>query len=143
MTPRHPILAVLGIGVDLVETARMRNALARWGARLRNRIFAPEEQAYCEGRPEPWRHYAGRFAVKEAVGKALGTGLGEYARWRDIVVIRRADTGAPTVRLEGRAGERARRQGVRKVLASLAHTRDFAVAQALVLGEPEMHRDEP
>lgn len=123
----------LGVGVDLVENARMRAVLARWGAHFTDRVFRPAERRYCEARGRPWQHFAGRFAVKEAVSKALGTGIGRPVGWRDIEVVRGA-AGAPAVRLHGGARDLARRRGVGRVLVSLAHTRHYAVAQALLLG---------
>ncbi len=126
--------AVLGLGVDLVENDRMRECLERWGSRFSEKVFRPAERAYCESRPEPWRHYAGRFAVKEAVSKAFGTGIGKQVGWLDIEVVRSPDTGAPSVNLTGRAREWADQQGVRTIMVSLSHTRRYAVAQALLTG---------
>ena len=125
---------VRGAGIDLVENARMREALDRWGAHFRNRIFLPSEQAYCESRPTPWRHYAGRFAVKEAVSKAFGTGEGKSLSWLDVEVLRDTNSGAPSVALRGRGRTLADHRGVEQILVSLAHSRDATVAQALLLG---------
>jgi holo-[acyl-carrier protein] synthase len=127
---------VLGIGVDLVETARMQESVERWGDRFIARIFGAAERSYCDDKPEPWRHYAGRFAVKEAVSKAFGTGIGAQIGWLDIEVARAASSGAPSVRLHGRGAELARVRGVARVLVSLSHTRRYAVAQAVLLGTP-------
>lgn len=129
---------VIGIGVDLVETGRMQESIAKWGDRFTHRIFGPTERAYCEGKAEPWRHYAGRFAVKEAVSKAFGTGIGEFIGWLDIEVERHADTGAPSVRLSPRAQAQARERGVGRILISLSHTRRYAVAQAVLTSGDEM-----
>lgn len=129
-----PSGAVRGTGIDLVENDRMREALDRWGAHFRDRVFLPSEQAYCESRPVPWRHYAGRFAVKEAVSKAFGTGVGKSLTWLDIEVCRDVETGAPSVALRGKAQALAERRGVSRILVSLAHTRDATVAQAILLG---------
>lgn len=125
---------VIGIGVDLVEIERMHSALERWGPRFQERIFGPEERRYCESRPAPWRHYAARFALKEAVGKAFGTGIGAEIGWLDIETVR-AKTGAPSVALSGRAAALAARRGVARVLASLAHGRAYAIAQAVLVGK--------
>jgi holo-[acyl-carrier protein] synthase len=125
---------VRGTGIDLVENERMREALDRWGAHFRDRVFLPSEQAYCESRAAPWRHYAGRFAVKEAVCKAFGTGVGESLSWLDIEVCRDDASGAPSVTLRGKGRELARRRGVARILVSLAHSREATVAQALLLG---------
>ncbi|MCX7590328.1 MAG: holo-ACP synthase [Kiritimatiellae bacterium] len=125
--------AVLGVGIDLVETEHMREVLARWGDRFKNRVFLPGEQRYCEARASPFRHYAGRFAVKEAVTKAFGTGISPHIAWLDIEVVHNPETGAPFVRLSERARALARARGAGNILISLAHTRNYAVAQALLL----------
>ena len=128
---------VRGIGVDLVENARMRAALQRWGARFTGRIFRPSERAYCDGRAQPAAHYAGRFAVKEAVSKAFGAGGRAQLYWHDVEVVRHAVTGAPAVRLSARGQRLARRRGVGGILVSLSHTRHYAVALALLVGAKE------
>jgi len=125
---------VLGTGIDLVENDRMRDLLTRWGARFKNRVFLPAEQRYCDAKALPWLHYAGRFAVKEAVSKAFGTGFGPHIGLLDIEVVRNAATGAPSVQLQSRAAELAASRGVASVLVSLAHTRNYAVAHALLIG---------
>ncbi len=124
---------VLGVGVDLVETGRMQDAIGRWGDRFTQKIFGETERLYCEDKAEPWRHYAGRFAVKEAVSKAFGTGIGEHIGWLDIEVMRDADTGAPSVRLSPRARALAEQRGGGEVLVSLSHTKRYAVAQAVLV----------
>lgn len=126
---------VIGTGVDLVENDRVRDLLDRWGARFRNRVFLPSEQAYCEGKAAPWLYYAGRFAVKEAVSKAFGTGIGPSLGWLDIEVVRDAGTGAPSVGLSAHGQALARLRGVSRVLVSLSHTRHFAVAHALLVAD--------
>lgn len=125
--------AVLGIGVDLVENERMREMLDRWDTRFKARVFLPSERSYCDAKAAPFRHYAGRFAVKEAVTKGFGTGIGPHIGWLDIEVITDPQTGAPSVRLS-RKGQ-AMAQGLRAgdILISLSHTHHYAVAQALIL----------
>ena len=126
---------VLGIGIDLVENGRMARVLDRWGRRFKDRVFLAEEQRYCDSKAFPSLHYAGRFAVKEAVSKALGTGLGPHIAWLDIEVVRDAATGAPSVCLSERAAALAGRCGVCRVLVSLSHTRNYSVAHAVLTGE--------
>lgn len=128
---------VLGIGVDMVENARMGQVLARWSARFKDRVFLAREQAYCDRRAVPCRHYAARFAVKEAVSKAFGTGIGPTLGWLDIEVCRDEATGAPSVRLSPRARQLADTRGAGDILVSLTHTHDHAVAYALVTRRPE------
>lgn len=124
---------VIGTGVDLVENERIRDLLTKWGPHFKSRVFVASEQAYCDSKASPWLYYAGRFAVKEAVSKAFGTGIGPSLGWKDIEVIR--DTaGAPSVLLSEHGRKLARKQGVARILISLSHTHHFAVAHALLLG---------
>ena len=125
---------VMGIGIDLVENERMRKTLRRWSRSFKEKIFLPRERSYCDTRAEPWNHYAGRFAVKEAVSKAFGTGVCEHIGWLDIEVVRDRKTGAPSVRLSAKGSKLAKKRGVEQVLVSLAHTRHYAVAQAVLVG---------
>lgn len=126
---------VVGIGVDLVEIDRIRSAMRRWGERFVDRVFCESERDDCDNRSRPWIHYAGRFAVKEAVAKALGTGVGVGARlnWLDIEVV--SGSGAPSVRFSSEAERVCLKRGVKSVFISLSHARDYAVAQALLTGE--------
>lgn len=124
---------VLGIGVDLVENDRMRYMLEKWGSTFKKRLFLADEQAYCDSKAMPCRHYAGRFAVKEAVSKAFGTGVGRHIGWLDMEVTRDSKTGAPSVKIRGNAGRLAKKRGVKRILISLSHTRNYAVAEAVIL----------
>jgi holo-[acyl-carrier protein] synthase len=126
---------VVGTGIDLVENDRMREMLDRWAGRFRNRIFLPGEQAYCESKASPWLYYSGRFAVKEAVSKAFGTGIGTSLGWLDIEVVRDAQSGKPSIQLSAKGRAFAARCGVGDVLVSLSHTHHFAIAQALLLSD--------
>jgi holo-[acyl-carrier protein] synthase len=126
---------VLGTGVDLVENERIADVMQRWDRRFADRVFLPEEQRYCRGKAFPFMHLAARFAVKEAVSKAFGTGFGPSIGWLDIEVVRNEETGAPSVRLRGKAEELARANGVGQVLVSLAHTRKYSVATALLIAQ--------
>lgn len=126
---------ILGTGVDIVENERMLEVLRRWGKKFKDRVFLREEQRYCETKAAPSRHYAGRFAVKEAVSKAFGTGLGPYIGLLDIEVVKDTSTGAPSVRLSKKAQKLARSRGAGDILISLSYTRSYTVAHALVVGE--------
>ncbi|MEI6148263.1 MAG: holo-ACP synthase [bacterium] len=125
---------VIGTGVDLVENERIQRLLEKWGPRFKDRVFLPAEQAYCDDKASPWLYYAGRFAVKEAVSKAFGTGIGPSLGWLDIEVIRNAESGAPSVKLTPHGEALAGQQGVDRILISLSHTHHFAVAHALLVG---------
>jgi len=109
--------------------------IARWGETFKNRVFLASEQAYCDARPFPSRHYAGRFAVKEALTKAFGTGVSVHIGWLDIEVVRDRLTGAPSAWLLDKGAHLARRRRIAKILISLSHTRAYAVAHALLLGD--------
>jgi holo-[acyl-carrier protein] synthase len=121
---------VIGIGVDLVDVERMRAVLART-PRLADRLFTPAEKAYAEAARDPAERFAVRFAAKEAVMKALGVGLGAFA-WHDVEVVR-ADSGAPMLRLSGRAAVLADAAGVNGWKLTLAHTATAAEAIAVAL----------
>jgi holo-[acyl-carrier protein] synthase len=121
---------ITGLGVDIVEIDRMREALAR-RPRLKERLFSAEERAYCEKRSRPAVHYALRFAAKEAVLKALGTGFSGM-RFTDVEVVRE-QSGRPVPHLSGRAAERALELGVIEMHLSLSFTHSTAVASAVAI----------
>jgi holo-[acyl-carrier protein] synthase len=114
---------MLTTGVDIIEIPRIKQVLDRYGQRFLNRVFTPDEIAYCRGRAA---NLAGRFAAKEAAMKALGTGV-RGVSWKDIEVIR-ADSGAPSLRLHGRAEKRAEWLQVGEMSLSISHSREYAVA---------------
>jgi len=126
----RPCGAVVGVGLDVVEVARVHRAARRWGERLLRRLFTEAELARARGAHAQAR-LAARFAAKEAVMKALGVGW-QAVRWREIE-IRTDPTGRPTVVLSGEARALAERLGVGEVLVSLSHTDHLAAAQAVAL----------
>jgi len=126
---------ILGTGIDLVENARFRDVLSRWDERFLGRVFLEKERAYCWKKAFPAQHFAGRFAIKEAVSKAFMTGIGSHFGWLDIEVVRNAQTGAPSVALHGKAADYARTVGVTRILVSISHTKEYAVASALLAGD--------
>lgn len=125
-------MATILHGVDLVEVARMGDALDRHGERLLRRLFTGPEIAYCERRRNRLESYAARFAAKEAMLKALGTGWGQGVRWVEMEVAADA-AGRPTLRLNGRVEALATARGVTDVVLSLAHTREHALASVICL----------
>ncbi len=124
---------ILGTGIDIVETARVRDSLGKFGERFLNRCFLAGEIAYCQSMKFPELHFAARFAAKEAVSKAFGTGIGKQLGWRDIEICKR-DNGEPFVQLHGKGLELARARGVAEVLVSLSHCKDYAAANAVLVG---------
>lgn len=119
---------MIGIGVDLVEVDRMRRVLLRTPS-LADRVFTAAEQAYAHAARDPAQRFAVRFAAKEAAMKALGVGLGAVD-WHDLEVVRSA-SGAPELRVTGRAHELAVDAGIRRWLVTLSHT--DLVAEAIVV----------
>lgn len=125
-------MSAIGVGVDLVEVSRARAMLADKGALVFDRLLTSAEAAYCRSRPDPAEHVAVRLAAKEAVYKALqGNDAARGIGWQEIEVTRAAD-GRPDVALTGLAATRARELGVTRVLLSLSHTHEAAVAVAML-----------
>jgi holo-[acyl-carrier protein] synthase len=124
---------ILGTGVDIVETSRIQDSMDRFGGRFLNRCFWPDEVAYCQRMKFPALHLAARFAAKEAISKAFGTGIGAQLGWKDMEV-RKHGTGQPYLVLHGRGEELARAHGVTEVFISLSHCKEYAAAQAVIVG---------
>lgn len=122
---------VLGIGLDLVDVERFEAVLQRQGERFIKRVFTDEEQQYCRNKQAPAMFYAARFAAKEAVSKAFGTGIGEALGWLDIEVTHGIH-GAPLVKLHGKAQGLALQRGVSEILVSLTHTSITAGASIIL-----------
>ncbi|MHB8642059.1 MAG: holo-ACP synthase [Gaiellaceae bacterium] len=116
------------VGVDLIEIARIRSALERYPG-FRERCFTEAERAYCDSRKNPAQSYAGRFAGKEAVGKALGFGVAQRFAWREIEIVGRPK---PAVTLHGRVKAWAENVSAGVVDLSMSHSRELATAVAVV-----------
>jgi holo-[acyl-carrier protein] synthase len=119
---------VIRVGTDLIEIERIRRSLERY-ARFRERCFTEAERAYCDSRPNPAESYAGRFAGKEAVGKALGFGVARAFAWQEVEIVGRPK---PSVRLSGRVAARAEELGAGAIDLSMTHSRELAQAVAVV-----------
>ncbi len=126
-------MSVLGIGVDLVECARIQHSLDRFGDRFLHRVFTQGEIEYSTSMKFPARHLAARFAAKEAVSKAFGTGIGKAMGWRDIDV-RKKPSAEPYLLLSGQAEALAQSRGVKSALITLSHTENHAVACVVLEG---------
>lgn len=129
-------MRVFGLGIDVVEVARIAAAIARHGEPFLARVFTAGERAYCESRKVPELHFAARFAAKEAAVKALGTGIGEHAAWLDLDIAR-DPSGAPLLVLSGAAAIFARDHGITEIKISLTHARDYAAANAIAVAGDE------
>jgi holo-[acyl-carrier protein] synthase len=127
-------MKVLGIGTDIVECLRIAQMIERHGELFINRVYTDHEIEYCRGRKAATQHYAGRWAAKEAVLKALGTGWRRGISWRDVEV-RNKPGGRPVIALRGGARDALEKLGVREVLISISHCRSHATAYAMALGD--------
>ncbi|SHI37917.1 holo-ACP synthase [Desulfofundulus thermosubterraneus] len=126
--------SICSIGSDMVSVDRIRQAIGKFGERFLARVFTWQERRYCTARRDPCPCYAARFAAKEAVLKALGTGLTAGCSWRNVEIVRDRH-GAPGVELHGRAALLARERGIKKFLITLSHDGSYAVAFAVALGD--------
>ena len=126
-------MSVIGIGVDLVECVRIQRSIDRFGDRFLHRVFTDGEIEYSMSMKFPARHLAARFAAKEAVSKAFGTGIGKAMGWRDIDV-RKKPSGEPFLIFGGGAEKLARERGVTNALITLSHSEQHAVATIVLEG---------
>ena len=123
---------IFGIGVDIVETERIRQSIVKYGPSFLERIFTKAERDYCDQMKKYEIHYAARFAAKEAVAKSFGTGFGENLAWSDAEVVRK-DSGEPQIVLSGEGKRFAKENGIIRVLITLSHSDNYAVANAIAL----------
>jgi len=125
---------IFGIGIDVVENARIADVIHHHGDRFVDKIYQTAEVDYCRSMKDPAPHFAARFAAKEALSKAFGTGFAGQFSWRDLEVRRKA-SGEPFIVLHGGAADLARRLGVSTILISLSHSQNYSVANAILLKE--------
>ncbi len=123
---------IIGIGVDLVKISRLEKA-GNGRPGFLERVFTRKERDYCDRQKFPAQHYAARFASKEAVLKAFGTGLSAGMKWTDIEVLH-GEGGGPIVNLSGVAKDHADLKGVKQILLSYSHDEGYAVAHAVLIG---------
>lgn len=122
---------VIGIGYDMVEVSRLESVLSRWGRRFEERVFTARELAYCKSKKNCAQRMACRFAAKEAVFKALGTGWQGGIGWTDIEVGNDG-LGKPSISLSGQAEQLSRQLGVRNIFVSMTSTKDYGAAQVIL-----------
>ena len=122
---------VLGIGIDIIEVERIKGSYERFGEKFLNRILHPNEISYCLSYKAPAPFLAARFAAKEAISKAFGTGIGAQLGWQDMEVGRK-ESGEPFVILHGGGQRLLEARGAKKLLISLSHTQNYATAIALL-----------
>lgn len=123
---------ILGIGTDIVECPRIGKMIEQYGELFLRRIYTPREIRHCHARKHAIEHFAGRWAAKEAILKALGTGLSRGISWTDIEV-RSTESGLPKVMIGGVAKDVARERGVGDILVTISHCRTYATAYAMAI----------
>jgi holo-[acyl-carrier protein] synthase len=124
---------IIGIGVDIVEIERFRKVIERLKDRFLLRVFTPGERIFCDNHRNPVPHFAVRFAAKEAVFKALGTGWAKGVTWLDVEVLRERQD-PPKLVLSGEALRLSEKKGVRNLHLSLSHTEQSAIAMVILEG---------
>ncbi len=129
-------MEIIGIGTDITECLRIARMIERHGDLFINRVYTPAEISYCQSRKQATQHFTGRWAAKEAVLKALGTGWVRGISWRDIE-IRNEPGGKPVVAVRGGAKEIVEQLGIAKLLVSISHCHTHATAYAVAVGRPE------
>jgi holo-[acyl-carrier protein] synthase len=122
---------ILGIGVDIIEVTRIRGSYEKFGERFINRVLRPDEIRYCLSHRDPAPFLAARFAAKEAISKAFGTGIGRHLGWQDIEVARK-ESGEPYVILHDQGVALLAERGAHRVHLTLSHTNQHAVAVAIL-----------
>lgn len=124
---------IVGLGTDIVEIVRIGEMIDRHGEAFLNRIYTPDEIRYCQKRKHYNEAFAGRWAAKEAVMKALGTGFIRGIGWQDIEILAEK-SGKPFVNIRGGAGEHAKKIGVDNILITISHCKAYATATAIGVG---------
>ena len=125
---------IIGIGTDITECLRIARMIERHGELFINRVYTPAEIRYCQSRKQATQHYTGRWAAKEAILKALGTGWARGISWRDIEILNEPG-GKPVVGVRGGAKELVEQLGITKLLVTISHCHTHATAYAIAVAE--------
>ncbi|MFQ5672364.1 MAG: holo-ACP synthase [Nitrospinales bacterium] len=120
-----------GTGIDIIEIARIKKSLQRFAGRFEEKVFTAPEIEYCRGKADPGKHFAARFAVKEAVLKSLGTGMSRGIAWKDIEVLNHAESGKPYLRMDGKGKVVFETLKLKHIHISISHEKHYAVAHAV------------
>ncbi|NQT06250.1 MAG: holo-ACP synthase [Candidatus Omnitrophica bacterium] len=125
---------IIGTGVDIIEVARVKAAVGKWGSSFLKKVFTEKEIKYSNKKRFVYQHLAARFATKEAVLKAFGGGWSRTLPWKDVEVINNKD-GKPEIKLHREAKKLYDRKGIEKIIVSMSHTKEHAVANAILVKE--------
>lgn len=127
---------VIGIGTDIIQCSRIQGMIDKHDDVFITRVYTAGEIDYCSARKAFVQHYAGRWAAKEAILKAMGTGWAKGIQWTDIEIVNQPG-GKPSVKLNGEARKICDSMGIVEVLISISHCNEFATAFATAVGKPE------
>ena len=119
-----------GTGVDLIEISRIKNSIQKYSGKFEARVFTSKEIDYCRSKADPFKHFAARFAAKEAVLKSLGTGMAEGISWKDMEILNQ-ESGQPVLSLSGKGRDIFESLNLRNIHISMTHDKSYAVAQAI------------
>ena len=122
---------IYGSGIDIIEIRRIQNSLDRHSGRFEERVFTSEEIAYCRSKAYPARHFAARFAVKEATFKAFGTGMNGGVSWKELEVFNEKASGKPILKMTGKGLELFENLKLKSIHISISHDDQYAIAQAI------------
>ena len=123
---------ILGSGVDIIEVDRVKGAIKKWGKSFLEKVFTDNEISYSKKKRFAYQHLAGRFATKEAVLKAFGGGWTRNLPWKDVEIVNDKN-GKPEIRLYGEAKKISKKRNIEAVLVSMSHTKNYAVANAILV----------
>ena len=121
---------IFGTGLDIIEISRIKKSLEKYSPRFENKLFTDKEIDYCQSQADPGKHFAARFAVKEAVSKSLGTGITREVGFKDIEVVNQV-SGKPIVKMTGRGKRLFEKLNLKSIHISISHDRNYAIAQAI------------
>jgi holo-[acyl-carrier protein] synthase len=124
---------ILGVGIDIIEVARIAASLEKFGHRFGERILSREESEYCLSHANPAPFVAARFAAKEAISKSFGTGIGSHLGWQDMEIAHRV-SGEPYVILHGKGKKLFESRKAKSIFVSISHTKDYAAVAAILEG---------
>lgn len=119
-----------GTGVDIIEISRIKKSMDRYAGKFEEKIFTPQEIEYCRSKADPCKHFAGRFAAKEAILKSLGTGMAQGISWKDMEILNR-ETGAPVLQITGGGKAVFDSLNLKNIHISISHNQLYAIAQAV------------
>ena len=119
-----------GTGVDLIEISRIKNSIQKYSGKFEERVFTAKEIDYCRSKADPFKHFAARFAAKEAVLKSLGTGMAQGITWKDMEILNR-ESGQPVLNLTGRGRHIFDALNLKDIHISITHDKSYALAQAI------------